>query len=341
MARLETDPLNQLALFEGPHVPRRAAREALLRGDFDTARARLAGLADAPEEAADAARLERIAAALGGASDPAVAAHDAFASALAAGGAPGFLADADWARAYARRLAEALAGAPGRRFRGWGGAHFAFALATADRGGKEADAARRAAEQLAETQAAGPSWLEAARLAFALGEPVRAQGWIHAACLASPVDLVPEPPALEPCGVPALDALPPLPALPAPVEDAFDAARTLEGLPGPRWRWVAVIGEIDRALVPASEATEGDRRSAGVSDDRNAAGVEGVGAADDADPPRAFLAALRAARRSRERDRHRSPERCSDRELRARRRMQRIAPALLERYLRSLRGELF
>jgi len=345
MAPLAPDPLAQLALFEGPHVPRRAAREALLRGDFDTARTRLAGLADAPEEAVDADRLERLVAALEHSSDPAAdpiaAAHDAFATALAAGGPPGFLADADWACAYARRLAEALAGAPGRRFRGWLGAHFAFALATADRGGEEADALRRAAERLVETQPPGPAWIEAARLAFALGEPVRARGWIHAACLESPVDLAPEPPAHEPCGVPALDALPPLPTLPAPVEDAFDAARAVEGLPGPRWRWVAVVGEIDRVLLPATEATDDDGRGASGSGDPSAAGGEGADPEKAEDPPRAFLAALRAARRSRERDRVRSPERCSDRELRARRRMQRIAPALLERYLRSLRVSLF
>jgi hypothetical protein len=61
----------------------------------------------------------------------------------------------------------------------------------------------------------------------------------------------------------------------------------------------------------------------------------------DRDTARAFLEALRAARCSRERDGARGPERCSDRELRARRRMQRLAPALLTRYMRGLAGALF
>jgi hypothetical protein len=60
----------------------------------------------------------------------------------------------------------------------------------------------------------------------------------------------------------------------------------------------------------------------------------------DRDAAHAFLAALRAARRSRERDRARGPERCSDRELRARRRMQRLAPALLARYVAGLGASL-
>jgi hypothetical protein len=63
--------------------------------------------------------------------------------------------------------------------------------------------------------------------------------------------------------------------------------------------------------------------------------------APDGDAARAFLAALRAARRSRERDRVRDAEHCSDRELRARRRMQSLAPALLTRYLRGLAASLF
>jgi hypothetical protein len=309
----------QLALFEGSHLPRTAAREALSRGDFDGACAELERLEDATEEAADAGRLERIASTLRAASkDFARTVHEAFASALAGGGPRGFLSDAEWFRIYAQCMAGALDAEPGRRFRGWLGAHFAFVAGDADR-------ARRAAGRIAESLPPGQAWVEAARLAFELGEPAAGREWIHAACLDSPLEIAAEPPALERCGVPALDAAPSLPPLPPPVEDVFDAARALEGLPGPWTRWVAVVGELDRMLAPPEPT---DRERAG-------------GAAPDGHAARAFLAALRAARRSRERDGGRAPERCSDRELRARRRMQRLAPALLARYLRGLGGSLF
>lgn len=123
----------------------------------------------------------------------------------------------------------------------------------------------------------------------------------------------------------ALDAAPPLPPLPAPVEEVFEATRALDGLPAPWTRWAAVVGEIDRVLAPLN--------------DEAAAPPEGQ--APDGDAPRAFLAALRAARRTRERDRPGGSGGCSDRELRARRRMQRLAPDLLARYLRGLGGSLF
>lgn len=314
----------QLALFEGSHLPRTAAREALSRGDLDGAHAQLERLADATEEAVDAVRLERISSILRAASaDPLGTAHEAFVSALARVEPRGFLSDAEWFGLYARRVASALDAEPGSRFRGWLGAHFAFAAG-------QVDGARRAATRIVASQPPGPAWVEAARLAFELGEASNAGEWIHAACLESPIELAAAPPVLERCGVPALDAAPPLPPLPAPVEDLFDAARTLEVLPGPRTRWVAVLGEIDRVLGPGDPGEEGPAE----------------GTAHDGDPhkedaARAFLAALRAARRSRERDRPRGPERCSDRELRARRRMQRLAPALLARYLRGLSGALF
>lgn len=310
-------PIMQLSLFEGSHLPRTAAREALARGDFDEAGAHLAGLHDAVEEAADAARLEQISASLRAESaDPVRAVHDAFAAALAEAEPSGFLSDAEWLRPYARCVAAALAPEPGRSLRGWLGAHFLFATG-------DLDAARRAAEQTVGSVPPGPAWIEAARLGFELGLAARAREWIHAACLASPFELAADPPALEHCGVRALDAAPLLPPLPAAVEDLFSAARSLEGLKGPWMRWVAVVGEIDRVLAPWNP---GD-------------GTEGP--SHDADDARAFLLALRAARRSRERDRSRGPDRCSDRELRARRRMQRLAPTLLERYLRTLRQSLF
>ncbi len=315
--------LAQLALFEGTHLPRSAAREALARADLDGARAELARAAGAPEESADAARLARIGTALAGAGADAVAAsHEAFRAAFTATSARGFLAEAEWFHVYARCVSRALEAEPGRRFRGWLGAHYAFAAG-------DSDAARRASARIAASASPGAAWLEAARLAFALGDAAEARTWLHAACLESGTEIAPAAPALEPCGVPALDAPPPLPALPAPVEDAFDAARALEDLPGPWTRWAAVVGEIDRVLGPAS-AREGETQAVDASSEADTAD----------DPPRAFLAALRAARRSRERDHTRGAEHCSDRELRARRRMQRVSPALLARYVHRLDGEL-
>ena len=308
----------QLALFEGTHLPRTAAREALLRGDLDASLAELARMARGTEEAADAARLERITSLSPSADgDPVSMAHDAFTAALAAREPRGFLSDAEWFRAYARRVAAALEADPERRFRGWQGLHFAFAAGAYE-------PAQRAAERSVRELAPGPAWIEAARLAFELGNAANARSWIHRACLDSAIELGPAPPALEPCGIPALDAARLLPRLPPPVEDVFEVGRELEGLPGPWTRWVAVVGEIDRVLAPGDASGEET--------------IEGDAAAGD--PARAFLAALRAARRSRERDRAARPGRCSDRELRARKRMQRIAPQLLARYVRGVGAAL-
>ena len=308
----------QLALFEGSHIPRTAARAALSRGEVAEARAQLLQLAGATAEAADAARLEQISAALPAPSeDPVTTLHAAFASALALTEPRGFLSDAEWFCLYAQSVARALAAEPARLFRGWLGAHFALVAG-------EANAARHAAHRIIESQPPGPAWLEASRIAFDLAEAASARSWIHAACLDSPTELAPEPPALEHSGVSALDAAPSLPRLPPPVENLFETVRTLDDLPGRRTRWVAVVGEIDRVLTPAAPSD----------------GEPAEAPAPDGNEVRAFLAALRAARHSRERDGARSPDRCSDRELRARRRMQRLAPVLLARYLRGLGGAL-
>jgi hypothetical protein len=307
----------QLALFEGSHVPRTAAREALQRGDLAEAREHLASMAGSTEESADAARLDRIAAVLRASNaDPLAALHAGFVSALTLREPCGFLSQEEWLRLYAQRVAQALAAEPARWFRGWLAPHFAWVAG-------EPDAAGHAAQSLVDAAPPGPAWVEAARIGFALGDAGTARACLHAACLDSAIELAPGPPALESCGVPALDAAPALPPVPAAVEDLFAAVRELDDLPGPRTRWVAVLGEIDRVLAPADPM-----------DSQPAVDPE-----SEADPARAFLAALRAARRSRERDGARGAGRCSDRELRARRRMQRIAPALLERYLRGL-GEV-
>lgn len=304
----------QLGLFEGSHLPRTAVREALARGELHEARVQLERRLSSKEEAADAVRLERIASALGTAGESAPeTVHGAFAAVLVEAEPRGFLSHREWFGLYARWVANELDADPGRRLRGWLGAHFEFAAGRTDQ-------ARRDARRIIESLPPGPAWIEAARIAFAHGEDATAREWIHGACLDSPIELGPDAPALEPCGVPALDAAPLLPPLPLPVVDLFDATRDLEGLPGLWTRWVAVVGEIDRVLAPSPSSQQDP---------------------PDADAPRAFLAALRAARRSRERDRARKPERCSDRELRARRRMSRLAPALLTRYLQGLGGVLF
>lgn len=306
----------QLSLFEGSHLPYTAAREALSRGRIEEAHAQLARASGATPEAADATRLEQIAARLPAGSQTSVdSVHEAFLAALAAVEPRGLLSNAEWFSLYARRVAAALDAEPGPPFRGWLGAHFALV-------GGEAEEARSSARRIIESLPPGPAWTEAARIAFELGDAVTAREWIHAACLDSAIEFSPEPPALEHCGVPALDSPRSLPRLPASVENLFDVALALEDLPGPRMGWV--VGEVDRVLGPA-KASEQEPTEGG---------------ADEGDAARAFLAALRAARRSRERDGARRPDRCSDRELRARRRMQRLAPALLERYLRGLREAL-
>jgi len=308
----------QVARFEGPHVPRAAAREALGRGELVEARLHLSRIGGATEERADAARLDWIASALRAASgDPVAAVHAGFAAALAIGEPRGFLSADEWFRVYAQRIAHALVADPTRRFRGWLGAHFALAS-------REFEAARRAATSVVDSAPPGQAWVEAARLAFALGPATSARAWLHAACIDSPIELSPEPPGLERCGVPALDEAPAPPPMPGPITELFDAVRDLEDLPTPRTGWVAVLGEIDRVLAPLDPSDV----EVSATQPRDGAAV------------RTFIAALRAARRSRERDGARSSDRCSDRELRARRRMQRLSPALLERYLRRLGGPL-
>ena len=52
--------MSQLSLFEGPHIPCTAAREALRRGELGEARAQLGLLGDDGPEAVDAVRIERV-----------------------------------------------------------------------------------------------------------------------------------------------------------------------------------------------------------------------------------------------------------------------------------------
>ena len=308
--------MSQLTLFEGTHIPCTAAREALRRGDLDEARKQLGSLADDGPEALDAGRIERVISGLVGShEDLVVAAHDAFAVALSDRAGRGLLSDAEWFAVYARLVAQRLGSDPGRRFRGWLGADFASA-------GDEKDAASHAASQIIETLPPGPAWLAASRIEFALGPAETARRWIQSACLHTSIVVGPDPPVLESVGVHSLDEAPPLPPLPGPIQNLFESVDELDGLPGARAPWVAVVGEIDRIFVPLD------------------AGSESTSSAPESDPAREFLEALRAARLSRERDGARRADRCSDRELRARKRMQRLAPALLERYMQSLEGSL-
>jgi len=309
--------MSQLALFEGSHIPRTAAREALSRGDFSEASRNLR-LAAAPADDADANRLRRIDSALQATDRDPSSVHAAFASALESPEPCGFLMADEWFRLYAQRISAALDAEPERCFRGWLGAHFKFAT-------NPTDEVRSLAVRLVATQPPGRTWIEAARFEFRFGDEARAQSWIHAACLGSATDLTHAAPVLELSGVPALDASPSLPALPAAVEDLFDLVRVLDGLPDRSTRWVAVVGEIDRLLAPFG----------GVETETSDPAAPG------GDLVHVFLAALRAARRSRERDTNRGPERCSDRELRARKRMRSVSPVLLDRYLHTVRESLF
>ncbi|MBW1884152.1 MAG: hypothetical protein JRJ58_11520 [Deltaproteobacteria bacterium] len=307
--------MSQLNLFEGSHIPSTAAREALRRGELDEARAQLGLLGDDGPEAVDAVRIERVLSGLSAGHENSIASvHSAFASAFSESEARGLLSDGEWFVVYARLVAQGLGVDPGRRFRGWLGADFAFAVG-------EPEAALRAASQIVEKLPPGPAWIAASRIEFALGRAESARKWIQSVCLDTSTELDPEPPALESSGVPSLDAAPPLPPLPSTIQDLFEAMDEIEGLPGARAPWVAVVGEIDRIFGPIDADPE-------------------ASTARELDPAREFLVALRAARHSRERDGSRRADRCSDRELRARKRMQRLAPALLERYMRGLRGSL-
>jgi hypothetical protein len=309
----------QLDLFTGGHIPLTAARQAIARGDLLGAAGQLSR-SPRTEEAEDGRRLEGVARAL---HDPIVAAdpaavHARFEAALA----PAHdtkregLGAREWQSLYAAALARAL-GSTSRTFRGWLGLHFAWV-------GGDARAAVDPASALVSTMPPGPAWLEAARIAFVSKQRDAGREWLAQACLASDAELAPTPPELAPCGVAVLDRLPALPELPARVLELFVAVRGLDLAP-PLTRWVAVLGEMEGELGPRL-GSEG-----GPLDDPDERGDT-----EHVDGPTEFVAALRAARRSRARDRSRGSDQCSDRELRARRRMQRIAPTLLPRYLATL-----
>jgi hypothetical protein len=193
----------------------------------------------------------------------------------------------------------------------------------------------------------GPVWLVSARIACAAGRRAEGKEWLRRACLEAPIELRPEAAPLQRCGLPPLEAAPDPPGLPKPIQALWGAAESLE-LEPPIAPWAAVIGEIDGLLAPAPANLDpaADAESSGGWP--SAAARSTAGAASDTDAPEppaksapdAFLAALRAARHARLRDGARRPDLCSDRELRARRRMQRIAPRLLTRYLHRLAGSL-
>jgi hypothetical protein len=239
--------MEQLALFEGSHLPRTAAREALSRGNIGEARAQLERMGGAREEAADAARLERILSALVAASETnARDVHDAFASALAGAEPRGFLSDGEWFALYAQRVASALDAEPGKCFRGWLGAHFAFAARD-----------WRARPHGSSRASSGIMQAEAARRAFELGE-VEGGEW-------------PTPPAREPCrfrrSAPALErqAL----ALDAPLAPPFPprsriSTQRARDLPGPG-RAGSCPGRLT-ASPPPEPGRGGQRRMADGGD---------------------------------------------------------------------------
>lgn len=334
----------QLDLFQGAHLPLVRARVALEAGDIRGACGALSGASDR-ESAQLSARLALLEQQLLGrpgsgphpspesnadsnsGSNPnspsAEEVHAAFAAAsereLTPAPRPGPIPPSEWFRFYAGLVAEALAAAPDRRFRGWCGLDWELA-------------AGRTRAALARAEALGDAvepWtrLEAARAAQAAGDDRRARAWILAACLRSRAPLDPLPPALVASGCRALDGPDAaLPRLPAPIEALWIDAEDL-GLPEPASAWIPALGVLE-GVFPIAELCAPDVVAAAAFD---------AGGPAPAREPAAhgFLRALVAARAARVRERP-GGSGCGAAELEARGRMRRAAGALLERYLEQL-----
>jgi hypothetical protein len=267
---------------------------------------------------ATAERLAAIEARLAGASPERV--HEAFESALEGATEPRTaIPRRVWLRLYAHHVAAALAPEPARRFRGWCGLHYALAA------GERPDAERLL------TGCEEPwAWLEAARAAWAADEAERAARWLVVACLRAEDGIPPDPPRIEPSRVAALN--PPadtVPRLPDAVADLWTEAERLE-LPGPASPWVPALLVIDGLLPPSLLGWAADLAGSGFDPDGPTPADEG--------PARQFLRALLQARAARSAAQPAGPGGYGEAELAARRRMKRLAPALLARYLDRLGG---
>jgi hypothetical protein len=311
----------QLELFQGEHIPLIRARAALERGDLRGAHEALSSacVGSGGMGAAERLRvLERLCAEHREWVPDDV--HAAFLTALAKGEpAPRDpISGGEWFRFYAAHVARALEPVPLRRFRGWCGFHFELAAG-------RPQAAFAAVGRLVSHGSPAWAWLEAARVAHAVGETAQARRWIVTACLSAREPLPPHAPLLVPTGCRELDA--PgftLPALPRELAELWEDALEME-LAGLACAWVPSIGLIEGILPPA-DLRSLVARSGGL--DREFSGAH-------APPPLAFLRALIAARDARSRE---SPSGagCGPAELRARAEMQRSAPALFERYMQRL-----
>ncbi len=155
--------MTQLELFSGPHLPVMRCLAALDAGDLRGACEALGGV-----ESADRDRLATLEARLAAAT-AAREVHAAFEAALV--GPPAQVPAESWFRLYARRLAASLRPEPAARLRGWAGLH--FRLAAGD--GPEA---LGDAQRLVGACRRGWAWLEAARIAWAVGEAERAARWL-------------------------------------------------------------------------------------------------------------------------------------------------------------------
>ncbi len=342
----------QLELFQGDHLPLLRAHAALDAGDFRRAHEALASVVGGPEAARTVERLAALEALVlhSGESPPIPPHHvhalfeEAFARSASTGQDPrrSTVEPSDWFRLYAAHLAAALAPTPARRFRGWCALHFELAarrplaaLAVAERlvstPPTEWAAVDRAAPR-ASASLGGWAWLEAAPAAHAAGDAERSRRWTLVACLVSAESLEPAPPRLEPTGRSELNAPESLlPRLPNALEDLWTDAFVL-GLAEPASAWVPGLGVLDGVFPLVDLRSVAVAQGAHFDLERPAPPHES--------PPRSFLRALVAARELRGwRTRsagERVVDRCGALELRARAAMKDAAPALFERYMRTL-----
>jgi hypothetical protein len=299
---------------------------ALHEADLASARAALADVEPAGPLALDRDRLTALHARLPSledsrAADP-VALHAAFEAVLTGCEFPeGGVSPEDWFQLYGRYIATAMERVPDREFRGWFAVHFWLGL------GSPPDALR-AARHLVIALPAGRAWVEAARAAHAAGEGEPGTRWLLVSCVASPSGLDPRPPRLVDAETTALNRPPlRLPELPERIRALWEEVEGLE-LPGPASAWVPALGIINGAFSPSLLGWKADLRAAGFDSDGDPSPAE--------PPPHAFLRALIAALRARSVAAGHGGAAYPAGELDARRVMRRLAPELLERYLKRL-----
>ncbi len=316
----------QLSLFDEPHRSRERCARALHQGDLGSARAALEDIAPPNPLALERDRLTALHERLprldeASAVDPAEL-HAAFETVLARCDpqAGGVSAD-DWFQLYGRYIAAALERFAEREFRGWYAVDFWLGLGRAPE-------ALRAAYRLVTAVPAGQAWVEAARAAYTAGEGDPGTRWLLVSCVATSSGLDPRPPRLEEAAAPVLNRPPlGLPEFPRRILALWEEVDALE-LPGSASAWVPALGIIDGVFSPSI---------LGWTADLAGAGFDPEGDSPPGEPPaRAFLRALLAARQARASAAAAGVIGYPADEIDARRHMRRLAPGLLERYLRRL-----